>query len=275
MCRSCSESGRRCQDHRRLRRLPLDRLRPAATPGTPDIDWAGGATPPAQLYEQHDAKVAAATISTLQRLADIEPQITGDILEAMPNTARLEGLQFRLKSPGSLAGKIARKFEMTTTKTPQEIADSLTDLVRYTGVTAKPEEVAKMTRDTIGRLTERGWTVEEAEQSYVDGNPYKGIHTILRHSDTRQTIELQFHSAASLKVKEEWHETYEVMRDENRPRQERSEAFKTMARAWATIPAPPGLASLRSLGGVPVTTKVYINNNEPKTQEHRQKGRTP
>ena len=53
-------------------------------------------------------------------------------------------------------------------------------------------------------MTARGWTVIEAEQSYLPGNPYKGLHLLVRHEDG-QVAELQIQSVRSQQLKDRAH----------------------------------------------------------------------
>lgn len=274
MCRACNEGGRRCRDHRRLRTITLEQLRPPPAEGLPEINWnddEGNPSPgPAELYERYDDQIAGATVAALQYLAAAEPEVTGDMVSAVPEGGRLHGLEFRMKSPGSLVGKIARKAEADPDASPYDVSEKVTDLLRYTAVAPKPEGLVTMARETVRRLKRRGWDMLEAEHSYVPGNPYKGLHTVLRHPQTGQEVELQFHTEDSMRTKEAWHGKYAIMRDGDRPRAERSEAYKAMAAAWQDIPTPAGLDRMHVLGGVSVKTRAYPNNYDTE-----QKGRRP
>lgn len=251
-----------------MRQVSLDQLRPHSAEGLPDVEWGEDAPGPAELYRRYGDQVAGATVASLQYLASAEPGITDDMLRSVPEGCRLDGLAHRMKSPGSLAAKIGRKAERDPDASPYDVSAGITDLLRYTGVAPSAADVVPMARKAVRRLKRRGWTMVEAESSYVAGNPYKGLHTVLRHRETGQEVELQFHSEESIKVKGEWHQAYEVLRDDDRSRAERDQAYKAMASAWAAVPTPPGLDEL-VLGGLEVTHKVY-----PNLYDKRAKGRT-
>lgn len=243
--------------------MSLDRLRPSSPEGLPEINWTddqGNPPPtPAQLYERYDEQVAGATVSALRYLGKAEPEVTGDVQRAVPDGCRLHGLEYRMKSPGSLAAKIARKADDDPDASPYDVSERVTDLLRYTAVASSPDGVVAMARDTIRRLKRRGWDMLEAEHSYVSGNPYKGLHTVLRHRKSGQEVEVQFHSEDSIQVKEAWHSQYSIMRDGDRSRAERSAAFKAMAKAWRAVTTPAGMDQLRVLGGVTVKARTYPN----------------
>lgn len=181
-----------------------------------------------------------------------EEQITTDIVAAGPT----HGLEFRMKSPSSLARKIADKASARRHESVAEISDRLQDLVRYTAITDNHDDLVKSARSTINHLRSRGYEVIEAESSYVDGNPYKGLHTILR-SPAGLEFELQVHSRLSQEVKDGLHVDYEISRDESRPWDQRVSAGRRNVAAAARIPTPPGLDRLKTLGGCPVKQKTY------------------
>lgn len=68
---------------------------------------------------------------------------------------------------------------------------------------------------TLTSLREQGWQILAAEHSYVAGNPYKGLHTLVRKGSI--TAELQFHTEASQALKDRAHVDYETARDATVP----------------------------------------------------------
>lgn len=166
------------------------------------------------------------------------------------------GLEFRMKEPRSLASKIQRKVELNPHRTPEETADQVADVLRYTVRSDDHGALVDRASSTISSLLGSGWSVREAEHSYADGNPYKGIHTILHDPRSGQDVEIQFHSAETSQLKEQWHREYEVMRDTTRPLAEREAAYTQMVNAWRAIPDPGGLVDLK-LGDLHVSMKIY------------------
>lgn len=167
----------------------------------------------------------------------------------------MHGLEFRMKSPQSLARKIADRVQTRPQLSADEHADRLTDVVRYTAVATEADQVVPTAQHMLATLREQGWEVVEAEHSYVPGNPYKGLHTLVRRGTV--TAELQFHSEASQGVKDRYHVEYEVARDSTQPLERRLEADATMRRVWDEVPTPAGLHDLSELGGVPLAAKTY------------------
>ncbi|UFU16049.1 hypothetical protein LQK89_17665 (plasmid) [Curtobacterium sp. C1] len=191
-----------------------------------------------------------------------EQHTTADVVDAIPAGARPHGLEFRMKSPASLARKI--RSRATTTAAAQHagglqgVSDKLTDLLRYTAVTEQHDDLPATASSTITTLESRGYTVVSAEHSYVAGNVYKGIHVLVQHGDERP-VEIQFHSELSQAVKDENHVDYELERDRRTPYADRAAAHERMTARSNEIPAPAGLEELTSIGGLPLVEKIYPN----------------
>ncbi len=260
MCRSTADGGRRCTDHRALRKVDVASLRPAATDAAPPVAWGDPIPTATDLYSRFEPDVAAATIAALEDAATAEPAITADVITAAPAGCRMHGLEYRMKSPGSLAAKIDKKSSELPYPTPHDISGRLTDFVRYTVVTTTDAAVADAAKTTLTVLIRRGWTIRELEHSFVDGNPYKGLHAIARHRSSDMDVEIQFHSERGIAVKDAHHADYEVMRDASQPRAARAAAFEKMAAAWDQVDAPAGVDGL-VVGGIRVVEKEYRNQS--------------
>ncbi|MEN0072499.1 MAG: hypothetical protein AAGC63_16090 [Propionicimonas sp.] len=231
------------------------------------MDWAKGPDP-AELWEQMPAPAVAEALGTLLDVRDEEREVTTTMLECKPDGVRMHGLEFRMKSPASLARKIAAKAK-TKRLAPAEAAASITDLVRYTAVSAKHDDLVPTARTMVDALSAQGFTVHEAEHSYVPGNPYKGLHLLVTcpprsgidQESPRQgmVVELQIHSEQSQRVKDSIHGDYELERDLHADWSQRAAARARMEAAASVLPAPPGLDDLDTLGGVTVMIKQYPN----------------
>jgi hypothetical protein len=208
---------------------------------------------------------------------DIEATTTSDVLAALPPDTRPDGLAFRMKSPSSLARKLESKAEagMVDPNEPQamqKISDKLTDILRYTAISHEHDDLPSTVRSTVRRLQANGYTVVEADSSYVASNPYKGVHVLLRKGDERP-IEVQFHSELSQGVKDENHGDYEIERDLRQSYAERAAARARMVKRSTTIPTPRGLTRIKTIGGVPLIEKPYPNPY--KTTDNERTGGDP
>lgn len=228
------------------------------------MDWGPTPATPEDLYLRYDNDTAAATIHALQRIRQLEPEITASLLQAAATsdvqmTAAL--LAFRVKSPQSMARKIAAKVAATLEISPEATGDRLTDVLRYTFIVDQHDQLVTHARTVVSNLQSRDWTVVEAEHSYVAGNPYKGLHLVMR-SPTGQVVEVQVHSVPSQAVKDRMHVDYERQRDLHVPSAARAAARERMIRAWQKIRRPAGLDGL-VLGGVDVVEKTYSSPLRP------------
>ncbi len=256
MCRAEDDGGRRCTDHRQRRATSIEVLRPDPAPDRPDVEWATDpASTPRRLYADYPAEVAALVVDTVTAAKQQEAAMTADVLAALPEGARMYGLEFRMKSPASLARKLADRVKAAPFVEPERIVEKITDVVRYTAI-SRPEHMVATARAMAAGLSHRGWMVIEAEQSYLDGNQYKGLHMLARHPHGL-VAEFQFHTDASQQVKDDTHVDYERARDTSVPATERAALIEKMTTRWAQVPTPPGLAELSELGGCPVTPKNY------------------
>lgn len=258
MCKAKDcDGGRRCEDHRALRAKTLSQIAPEASAGLPALDWAEKPeNEPQELYRAFGNRPAAAAIRRAETTAKREPAITGDLVAAtQASGASLAGLEYRMKSPESLARKIATKHEADPTRTHAEIASSLNDVVRYTVTCPNSASTADQVRQISGELAGRGWELRTLEHSHLQGNPYRGVHAVYA-SPSGETVEVQFHTEQALQIKVATHIDYETYRNPDRSPEERASAREASARAWNALPIPPGLDELTVLGRRP-TIKDY------------------
>lgn len=221
-CRSVAAGGRRCTDARRLSKLTTPELAPH-TPGAPELEWSDSNL--REVWENHPQETACAAVKTIEEASAADARTFTD-MEAAAQAAggHLYGTAFRLKSPASLARKINTKQERAertgTHLAAEDAAATITDTTRYTTVCQDHDQITDTTVTTVQTLRANGWEVIEAEQSYLEGNPYKGVHLLVQHTDG-QVAELQIHSETSQQIKDKSHLLYEVSRDTTRSRAER------------------------------------------------------
>lgn len=258
MCRAIADGGRRCSDARRLSNLTAAQLAPT-TPGAPTLEWADSDL--SAVWAEHPQETACAAVKSIEDAAATDERTYTDMdTAATAAGGHLYGTAFRLKSPASLARKINTKQERAETAgidtTAENIAATITDTTRYTTVCAHHDQIADTTVATVTTLRAHGWELIEAEQSYLEGNPYKGVHLLVKHSDG-QVAELQIHSETSQQIKDQSHLLYEISRDTTRSRAERLAADRQGKELYEQLPAPPGLDSLSERLGFTVRKKRY------------------
>lgn len=261
MCDSLADGGRRCPDSRRISKLTANDLAPH-TAGAPAVEWAETDIQ-ATVWGHYPPEVACVAVSSIETAAAADARTHGDMsAAAAAGGGRLHGEQFRLKSPASLARKVSTKQENATKDPGKEtdaaaIAAGITDITRYTAVCTDHDQIVDTTVATVKDLQGRGWKIREAEQSYVAGNPYKGVHLVMEHNEDGQVVELQVHSETSQALKDRSHLLYERSRDTSLPMRERRAATDEGKQLYVGLPAPAGLDALGKRLGTTVKEKRY------------------
>lgn len=256
MCRAKSEGGRRCSTH--LKELTGSQLAPPHCPDRPALAWEGHPDEePTAIFKRWPNTVANAALNTLLEALQHEPLMTEQIQAAVGASpgAALHELDHRLKSPSSLARKIQTKGRERRIPYGQGGA-ALDDTIRYTVTTDQQDQLVPALKSTINTLTAQGWTVRSAEQSFLQGNPYKGIHLVLANP-AGQRAEVQFHTRSALAIKNLGHQQYAIYRDTSHDDATRKAAFNECVALWGAVPTPPGLRDLDSIDGVALRTKDY------------------
>lgn len=260
MCRSKNEGQKRCPDFRKLQALTGKDLAPAPAEGVPAVDWADS-TDARALWRDNSQEIACETVKAIVRVRDIEPATTKDITGlAGAVGGRAAGLEYRMKSPESLARKITTKqteeFDRGRSVSAEQVVSGLGDTLRYTVAVPEHDSIPEAGTRTVRELRARGWEITEVQSTYVSGNSYKGLHIIGKPPGGPAT-EVQVHSELSLAAKEDTHKDYEISRDRSQPLPERLAAnARTKARSEA-VPTPAGMDSLTEIDGIPIRIKTY------------------
>ncbi len=218
------------------------------------LDWGTAPYDTAGVAHRHGPKATRKALRLLDQAAAVEPDRTAEFLAALPPGGSPYQLSRRVKSPESLARKL-RDWGKDRSHRP------IDDLLRYTVVTDRPDQLVAAARHTIDQLTECGWQVRHAMQSYTEGSRYKGLHAYLEAPGVAR-IEVQFHSTASLKVKELTTPWYEIERSASAPDEERAAARQRSVQASSSLEPPAGIAELRTLGGRPVAVNNYSDSRQ-------------
>ncbi|TCC33705.1 hypothetical protein [Kribbella sindirgiensis] len=216
------------------------------------LDWGDHPLSAAEIARLHGAKATRKSLRLLEEAVAIEPRITADFLASLPDAASPYQLARRVKSPESLARKI-RDSAVKHRRVP------LDDLLRYTVQAASPDDLVDSARGTVDQLTDRGWRVVYAMHSYTDGSRYKGLHAYLAAPGGAR-VEIQFHSAASARIKELTTPWYEIERSLRAATHDRDVARQKCVDLSATLSPPAGIEGLTALGGKDVTVKNYSDS---------------
>jgi hypothetical protein len=214
------------------------------------LDWGDPIPSKAEIAAKYGVERTVESLERVIKAAAVEGRITGAVLSAIGAEASPYHLANRLKSPQSLARKLA-KFEDYYRRSRQ----SPEDVLRYTAAVKHPDELTEAAVRTIDRLQDEQWEMESAHHSYVDGSRYKGLHTFLRSHGER--VELQVHSGESIAVKEQTTSLYEIERDTEQEPAVRDAARRECIALSAEMTQPAGIHDLKELGGVTVRAISY------------------
>ena len=180
---------------------------------------------------------------------------------------RLEGTETRIKSPASLYGKLYERNSKEG-KTPEELFGGTCDIIRYTVCFDEPTDYCGGTEAFIKELIGQfpGSQLERFRNYWTPyvSNQYRGINTVIRlpdmcydhrsdrlvsgrYSNSRNCtpirslcFEVQFHTAASLKIKEDTHKMYEKLRRHDTDDNERAMIKADMEKANEQLEVPEG-----------------------------------
>lgn len=255
MCKSNAEGGHRCADGHRFASSDFTALElaPKPAPDRPQVEWQGRSLEP--VRNVYTNAIMCAAFKTLKRHRAAEPRVTDSMERATPSGAALAGLNYRMKSPESVCEKIVRKQRAAVRQSveleAEVIAASMKDVLRYTVRIEDHDRLAPSAHHLADALIADDWTVTEAENMFVPGNPYKGLHMTLRDPDGI-SAEVQVHSVESLRVKDNIHGLYVLARNSKASPKVRREAIAEMVRHSSVLSTPLGLDELNELGGCQV-----------------------
>ena len=192
------------------------------------------------LEDKHGAEAASQAQTLYSHSSNIEPQLTASMKElADKYGTKLEGLDYRLKTQESLARKIADDARKDNVS-PAEAARNISDANRYTMVT-DPANYRASAEAVQKELETKGYDVR-VKNYWQEGSNYKGINMALTDPSGNR-IELQFHTAESLSMKETTnHPLYEQYRVLSSDSPEAQTLNAQMVANSASLTTPPGLS---------------------------------
>jgi len=216
--------------------------------GTTGGDTTGGGT--TDTVVQRPEGMSDPQWASYQTAMSEEPQITSDMEKVTEQTGgKLQGLEYRLKTPASLADKIVR--DMTSTGTSEEdVLAHIYDTVRYTNI-SEPEDFTQNYNNVVDALKEEGYTVVRVKNTIADATAsYRGVNTIVESPDGYR-FELQFHTPESFDVKQTTHALFELQRAASTPANEKLALAQQQAQMSAGIVTPPGSETIKSFSNLP------------------------
>jgi hypothetical protein len=205
------------------------------------------------LSDKYGFEAASHARTLYSHAAGIEPVLTANMKDlAAKYGTKLKGLKYRLKTQESLTRKIATDAVNKNIKI-SEAASQISDANRYTMV-SDPATYRSSAEGVVNELKSQGYTVN-VKNYWQEGSNYKGINMAI--TDTAgNNIELQFHTAESLALKEtDNHPLYEAYRVLDRETPEAKALNAQMVANSARLETPPNLSGF----GTPKIGKTLDN----------------
>jgi hypothetical protein len=207
--------------------------------GTQIPDYVRGKSPTGEYGPEY----AEAAQRVYDQAVAAEPQITADVVDLLDaNGGEPNGLEYRVKTPDSIEGKIFRE-QRDGGGTVDEVAGKLSDLNRYTGLW-DDQTYAQGAQSVVDELRAKGYDVRVKNYWGHPENPYRGINLALVSPDG-QKLELQFHTPDSFDLKMDqaagsMHDLYRRWQQSTDP-SERAELNARMHELSRTLNEPPGV----------------------------------
>ena len=138
------------------------------------------------------------------RSSRIEPKITNDVISAVSNSGcKMYGLEYRLKQPTSMAGKIASDAKEKNISY-KEAADGIKDSIRYTSV-SKTKDFVKNYIAIKSDLESKGYSEIKCKNYFESFKQGKVMHKAVQSTfkdKNGNLFELQFQTPSSQAAKE-------------------------------------------------------------------------
>ena len=179
-------------------------------------------------------------LALLRRAAAAEPDVTADMRTLERSSAKLQGLDYRLKSMDSLARKIVSDADEDQVSLSAAAA-GISDVLRYT-LTCSDADYSAMVPQAMASLTEKGYRVEKFRNAW-GGKFYQGVNVHLV-SPSGVRVELQFHTPQSFAVKQASHAVYEIRRNPASSAEEVEEATRLSLAYNAAVIVPEGARAI-------------------------------
>ena len=195
-----------------------------------------------------DAKKCADIADKIyEKAAAKEPQITADVISSAEAAGgKMYGLDFRLKQPTSMAGKIGSDAKEYGSF--DKAGDNIKDSIRYTAV-IDDKNFTNGYNSIKKSMEDKGYTEVRCKNFYEMYNNgtscQKAVQSVYKNKDG-QYFEFQFHTPTSQGAKELNHPLYEEQRKETTTPKRWKELNDQMTSIGANVPNPPDVLSIKS-----------------------------
>lgn len=219
---------------------------PPPPPPVSAVDAAPSAAPASPT----DAEIEGLADELMKRAAAAEPE-TSAILQSVAASlgGQMAGFEHRLKKRDSTIRKIRTALAKNPAGGLAKVV--IDDALRYTlQVEDTPAgNHATAIRAAFAALEKAGHKVIKVKNYWPRGDNYSGVNAVLE-APGGLPWELQFHTAASFKVKNDTHELYEEMREDTTPIERKRVLYHQLAAPWEQVPIPKDMLTPHALHAV-------------------------
>lgn len=194
--------------------------------------------------------IKCSTLSTkkFKEASKLEPKITKDIVSAVSNSGgKMYGLEYRLKQPTSMAGKIGSDSKNKHISF-DEAYKGIKDAIRYTAVSENKDFVKNYER-IKQNLSKKGYTETRCKNyfdMYAKGESmHKAVQCVYKNKDGYE-FELQFQTPSSQAAKELKLSIYEERRKSGISKQRALELESQMRNLAEQVQNPPGISTIKN-----------------------------
>jgi hypothetical protein len=151
-----------------------------------------------------------------------------------------------LKEPDRFKEKFAKLKSDESDSNPYEVISRINDGVRYTFI-FEEEQYSSGVTDVCTALSTAGFESYERKNAWIDDTkPYQGVNSTWMDHRSTQLFEVQIHTPASWRAKQESHPAYEVIEARDSTAEERAGAVELQNRIFREVPIPQGITDISS-----------------------------
>jgi hypothetical protein len=154
--------------------------------------------------------------------------------------------KFALKDPDRFKEKFAKLIADEPDAEPTELVHRINDGIRYTFI-YEDADYSLGVMEVSGAIAGAGYELYERKNAWVDETKvYQGVNSTWREHSQGVLFEVQIHTPASWRAKQESHQAYEVGQSLLSTREQRVGAARRQKEIFSEVPIPPGVADIPS-----------------------------
>ena len=151
-----------------------------------------------------------------------------------------------LKESDRFKEKLAKLISNVPGSDAAEIISKINDGVRYTYI-SEEENYTSGVAEVCASLSDEGFEFYERKNAWIDETKsYQGVNSSWMDHQSGQLFEVQIHTPASWRAKQDSHPSYEIIESLSSTAEERAEAIKIQELIFREVPIPPGVRDISS-----------------------------